>query len=78
MSLHVDNEIADYWITKDMIPEYLITKYLSRNRFQELHIRMRFHGNQEQGPYEKVANNPSFPRPFYPKLANKLPSRSKP
>src|SRR5882757_9674173 len=75
MSLHVDNEIADYWTTKDMTPEHPITKYLSRNRFQELHIRVRFHGNQEQGPYEKVANNPLFLCSFYLKLANKLPSR---
>jgi hypothetical protein len=78
MSLHVDNEIADYWTAKDMIPEHPITKYLSRNRFQELHMRVRFHGNQEQGPYEKVANNPLFLCSFYLKLANKLPSRSKP
>jgi Transposase IS4 len=54
MSLYMDNEIMDYWNTKDMMPEYPITKYLSRNRFQELYIRMRFHRNQEQGPYEKV------------------------
>jgi hypothetical protein len=65
MSLYVDNEIADYWNTKDIIPEYLIIKYLSRNRFQELYIRMRFHGNQEQGLYEKVVNNPLFPCSFY-------------
>jgi hypothetical protein len=45
MSLHMNNEITDYWVIKDMIPEYPITKYLSRNRFQELHIRVRFHGN---------------------------------
>jgi hypothetical protein len=33
MSLYVENEIVDYWNTKDMTPEYLITKFLSRNRF---------------------------------------------
>jgi hypothetical protein len=55
MTLHVDSEIADYWAIKDMTPEHPITKYLGRNRFQELHMRVRFHGNQEQGPYEKVA-----------------------
>jgi hypothetical protein len=65
MSLYMENEIADYWNIKDMTPEYPITKFLSRNRFQELHMRMRFYGNQEQGPYEKVANNPLFPCPFY-------------
>jgi len=60
------------------MPDHWIMTQMSRNRFQELHIRVRFYGNQEQGPYEKVANNPLFPRPFYPKLANKLPSRLKP
>ena len=77
MSLYMDNEITDYWAIKDMIPKHLITKYLSRNRFQELHIRIRFHGNQEQGLYEKVANSLPFSCPFYLKLANKLPSRLK-
>jgi hypothetical protein len=47
MTLHVDNEITDYWTTKDMTPKYPITKYLSRDRFQELHIRVRFHGEEE-------------------------------
>jgi hypothetical protein len=56
MTLHVDSEITDYWATKDMTPEHPITKYLGRNRFQELHMRVRFYGNQEQGPYEKVAS----------------------
>jgi hypothetical protein len=60
MTLYVDNEIADYWSTKDMAPEYPITKYLSRDRFQELHMRMRFHGEEAEGPYEKVTNNSLF------------------
>jgi hypothetical protein len=47
MSLHIENKIANYWNTKDMTPEYPITKFLSRNRFHELYIRVRFHGNQE-------------------------------
>jgi hypothetical protein len=45
INLYIENEIADYWNTKDMTPEYPITKFLSRNRFQELHICMRFYGN---------------------------------
>jgi hypothetical protein len=60
MSLHMENEIADYWNTKDMTPEHLITKFLSRNRFQELYMRVRFHRNQEQGPYEKVVSRSLF------------------
>jgi hypothetical protein len=56
MTLHEDNEIADYWSTKDMTPEHPITEYLSRDRFQELHIRVRFHREEEVGPYKKVSN----------------------
>jgi len=55
MTLHVDNEIVNYWNTRDFTPSYLIVSYMSRDRFQELYIRVRFHGNQEQGLYEKVA-----------------------
>jgi hypothetical protein len=43
-----------------MAPEHPITKYLSRDRFQELHMRMRFHGEEAEGPYEKVTNNSLF------------------
>jgi hypothetical protein len=45
--LYVDNEIADYWNIRDFTPSYLIASYISRDRFQELYIRVRFHGNQE-------------------------------
>jgi hypothetical protein len=55
MTLHVDNEIADYWNTRDFTPSHPIASYMSRDRFQELYMRVRFHGNQEQGLYEKVA-----------------------
>jgi hypothetical protein len=55
MTLYICNEIADYWNTKDFTPDHPIASYMSRDRFQELHMRVRFHGNQEQGPYEKVA-----------------------
>jgi hypothetical protein len=43
-----------------MTPEHPIIKYLSRNRFQELHMRVRFYREEEEGPYEKVANNSLF------------------
>jgi hypothetical protein len=55
MTLHEDNEIADYWTTKEMTPNHPITKYLSRDRFQELYIRVRFHGEEEKGPYAKAS-----------------------
>jgi hypothetical protein len=40
-----------------MTPEHLITKYLSRDRFQELYMRVRFHGEEEKGAYEKAYNS---------------------
>ena len=55
MTLHVDNEIANYWNTRNFTPLYPIASYMSRDRFQELYIHMRFYRNQEQGLYEKVA-----------------------
>jgi hypothetical protein len=54
MTLHEDNEISDYWTTKEMTPTHPITRYLSRNRFQELHMRVRMHGVEAEGPYAKV------------------------
>jgi hypothetical protein len=56
MTLHKDNEIADYWSTKDMTPKHLITQYLSRDRFQELYMRVRFHRKEDKGAYKKVSN----------------------
>ena len=55
MTLHVDNELSDYWSMKDMTPKHPMTKDLSRDRFQELHIRVRFHGKDVEGPYAKVS-----------------------
>ena len=60
MSLYVCNEIADYWNTLDFTPDHLITSYISRNRFQELHIRVRIHGKDVEGPYAKVSKIDSF------------------
>jgi hypothetical protein len=57
MTLHVDNEIADYWSTKDMMPEHPIAKHLSRDRFEELHMRVRLHGEEEEGVYEKACDS---------------------
>ena len=54
MTLYIDNEIANYWNIRGFVPLHPIISYISRDRFQELYIRMRFHGNQEQGQYEKV------------------------
>ena len=61
MTLHEDNEIVDYWTTKEITPDHLITKYLSRDRFQELYIYVRFYGEEEKGLYAKVSEFDRFP-----------------
>ena len=33
MTLHVDNEITDYWNIRDFTPSYPIISYMSRDRF---------------------------------------------
>ena len=58
MTLYVCNKIVDYWSTKDFTPDHPISSYMSRDRFQELHIRMRIHGKEEAGPYAKVSCTP--------------------
>jgi hypothetical protein len=78
MTLHVDNEISDYWKTTKFSPIHPIQSYMSRDRFQELHIRVRFHREEAEGPYEKVANNSLFLSLFLLKLANNSLNRSKP
>ena len=60
MTLHVENEISDYWTTKDFAPRHPITSYISRDRFQELHMRVRFHGKEAEGPYTKVRILPTL------------------
>jgi hypothetical protein len=65
MTLHVDNEISDYWKTIEFSPIHPIQSYMSRDRFQELHMRVRFHGEEAEGPYEKVANNSLFLSLFF-------------
>jgi hypothetical protein len=54
MTLNVQNEISDYWDTRTCTPSHHITKHMSRNRFQELHMRFRCHGPNTNGPYEKA------------------------
>ena len=79
MTLHVDNEISDYWKTTEFSPIYPIQSYMSRDRFQELHMRVRFHGEEAEGPYKKVANNSLFlSLSLLLKLANNSLNRSKP
>jgi hypothetical protein len=55
MTLYVCNEISDYWDTKEFTPMYPISKEMSRNRFQELHMRVRLAGKEAVGPYARVS-----------------------
>lgn len=55
MTLHIDNEIGDYWSTKDFTPDHYISSFMSRDRFQELYIRFRLAGPKAEGPYKKVS-----------------------
>lgn len=41
MTLFPLDEIADYWSTHELYPRHRIMQYISRNRFQELHMRFR-------------------------------------
>ena len=55
MTLNVQNEISDYWDTRKVTPSHHITNYLTRDRYQELHMRFRIHTPRDEGPYHKVS-----------------------
>jgi Transposase IS4 len=38
MTLYIENKIADYWNTQKVILIYPISKYITRDRFQEFYI----------------------------------------
>jgi hypothetical protein len=65
MTLYVYNEISDYWNMKDFTPDHLISAYISRDRFQELHIRVRLIGSEVIGPYARVIITSCSERLFY-------------
>jgi hypothetical protein len=60
MTLYGCNEISDYWDTRDFIPIHPISMEMPRNRFQELHMRVRLAGKEAVGPYAKVSYMSSF------------------
>lgn len=45
MTLHIENEIVHYWSTSPTKPFHPISKYISKDRFLELHIRFRVSEN---------------------------------
>jgi hypothetical protein len=58
MTLHVLNKISDYWDRSKNTPIHDFTKLMPRNRFQELHIRVRLAGMDVNGAYAKVSKAP--------------------
>ena len=55
MTLYESNEISDYWDIRDFTPMHPVCKEMSRDRFQELHMRVRLAGKEAVGPYAKVS-----------------------
>jgi hypothetical protein len=53
MTLYICNEISDYWSTSAFTPDHPITRYMPRNRFQELHMRFRI-GSDNSTTYSRV------------------------
>lgn len=65
MTLHVENEIVNYWSTSPHGPIHPITKYLSKNRFVELHVRFRV-GQDNSTIYSRVIPPPPPASTFLP------------
>jgi hypothetical protein len=60
MTLHVENKIVDYWNISRNTPFYPISKYITRNRFQELYICFRYTEPGIKGLYTRVNHYPAF------------------
>jgi hypothetical protein len=58
MTLVVLNEISDYWDTSNTTPDHWVMTHILRERFQELHIRVRLAEKDAQGLYAKVGRKP--------------------
>jgi hypothetical protein len=54
MTLYIENSIADYWNTNRSIPFYPISKYIPKERFQELYICFRYIELGIKGFYTRV------------------------
>jgi hypothetical protein len=54
MTVYDLNKVEDYWDTKKMVPYHYITRYMARDRFQELHMRYRVAPQHVTDIYEKV------------------------
>ena len=57
ITVHVENEIDSYWSTSSTRPSHPIIQYLSKDRFDELHIRFRL-GPDTSTTYSRVIHPP--------------------
>ena len=55
MTLFPMDEIADYWSSQKLFPYHYITRYMSRNRFQELHMRYRVAPARHEELWDQVS-----------------------
>jgi hypothetical protein len=51
MTIYVCNEISDYWDTCNFSLKHLIAKEMSKDKFQELYMRVRLARRDVKGPY---------------------------
>ncbi|PVH67331.1 hypothetical protein DL98DRAFT_579274 [Cadophora sp. DSE1049] len=54
MTYNIQHEISDYWSDKEYLAHHDITNHMLRDRFQELHMRVRLAGDKASGPYQRV------------------------
>ena len=55
MTLFALDKIAGYWSSNKLLPYHSITRYMSRNRFQELHMRYRVAPAGHQELWDRVS-----------------------
>jgi hypothetical protein len=41
MALYKENKIEDFWDTKEITPDYPISRFMPQDRFQLLHVNFR-------------------------------------
>ncbi len=60
MTLVILNKISDYQDKTKITPTHEITKWIARDQFQELHMRVRLAGMDAEGAYVKVSKAPLY------------------
>jgi hypothetical protein len=54
MTLFPQDKVADYWSTSKLFPQHEIIRYMSRDRYQELHMRYRVAPAGHQTLWDRV------------------------